>query len=161
MSVFAKPIAAQPAKTDIAGQIALLYAAILVLFITAQLFTFEEFITLIPSFNLPIGDLMYAAAPLIVVGELFALPFLLRMSISPAFRWLSMVCGWLTAAVWIFIASWVVLMQPNASAIGFIGTVGDLTPGWWAVLSAVAIGILAAWASWGLWPGRRRDSTKK
>lgn len=161
MSVFAKPTTALPARTDTSRQIALLYAGILVLFIIAQLFTFEEFLELIPSLHLPIGGLLYIAVPLIVVGELFALPFLLRMSISPAFRWLSMVCGWLVAAVWVFIAAWVVTTQSGASTVGFLGTVGDLTPGWWSVLIAIAMGILAAWASWGLWPGSHATSAKK
>ncbi|MGH7218649.1 MAG: hypothetical protein ACREGE_04380 [Candidatus Microsaccharimonas sp.] len=161
MSVFAKPTTAPPARTDASRQISLLYAGILVLFLVAQLFTFDEFIQLIPSFNLPVGGLLYAVAPLIVVGELFALPFLLRMSTSTALRWVSMVCGWMVAVIWIGISWWVVAMQPGASTVGFLGTVGDLSPGWWAILVAVAMGILAAWASWGLWPGTHATSTKK
>ena len=161
MSVFVKPTTAPPARTDAARQMALLYAGILVLFLVAQLFTFEEFLQLIPSFNLPIGELSYVVAPLIVVGELFALPFLLRMSTSPALRWVSMVCGWATAATWVGISWWVVVTQPGASTVGFLGMVGDLSPGWWAILVAIAMGILAAWASWGLWPGTRATMAKK
>lgn len=161
MSVFVKPTTAAPARTDAARQIALLYAGILVLFLVAQLFTFEEFLELIPSFNLPVGALMYGLAPLIVVAELFALPFLLRMSMSPALRWVSMVCGWVAAAAWVGISWWVVGTQPGASTVGFLGAVGDLSPGWWAILVAIAMVILAVWASWGLWPGARADATKK
>lgn len=161
MSVFVKPTTAPLARTDTARQVALLYAGILVLFLVAQLFTFEEFLQLIPSFNLPVGGLLYAVAPLIVVVELFALPFLLRMSTSPALRWVSMVCGWMASIVWLGISWWVVATQPGASTVGFLGTVGDLAPGWWAILIAVAMGLLAAWASWGLWPGSSVTSSKK
>lgn len=161
MSIFAKPTIAPPAQTDTARQVALLYAGILVLFLVAQLFTFEEFLQLIPSFHLPVGGLLYLVAPLIVVVELFALPFLLRMSISPALRWVSMVCGWMVATVWLGVTWWVVATQPGASTVGFLGTIGDLSPGWWAVLVAVAMGILTAWASWGLWPGARSTAAKK
>lgn len=141
---------------------ALLYAILLIVMAVAQLFTFEEFIELITSFNLPLasGALVFVIPPLLVVSEVFALPFLLRMPLSRAFRWLSMILGWLAAFLWVFITGWVVLTAQPVEAIGFVGTVAPLTPGWWAVLISIAFGILAAWASWGMWP-RRGKSLKK
>jgi hypothetical protein len=156
MSILVKALPAAKPRTDNAKKISLLYAAILVVFVVAQLFTFDEFLALILSFNLPLNDTWaYALAPILVAAELFALPFLLRMKLSVAFRWLSMLLGWLVPIIWFFISIWVVTMQPEAETVGFLGTVVNLVPGWWAVLASFALGILAAWASWGLWPGPR------
>jgi len=159
MNVFVKATPAPKPRTKESHQVAILYAALLVTFAVAQLFTFDEFIELVPNFQPPLGDaLVYAIAPLIVTVEVFALPFLLGMALSPAFRWLSMACGWLAAGLWVGISAWVVFTQPAVETIGFLGGIGELTPGWWALCIPIALSILAIWASWGLWPGKR---TKK
>lgn len=161
MTILAKTTLAPKPRTDATKQISLLYAGILVVFLVTQLFTFDTFIDLIPSFNLPIGEVLtYAIAPVIVAAELFALPFLLRMKLSVAFRWFSMMLGWLVAALWVFISLWVVTTQPTAETIGFLGTLVSLVPGWWAVLISASLGILATWSSWGLWPGTRAKTKK-
>ena len=155
MSIFAKALPAPKEKTANTRHISLLYAAILVVFLVAQLFTFDEFTALILSFNLPFSDKgVLVIAPLLVMAELFALPFLLRMKLSFAFRWLSMLFGWLVPVLWLFISSWVVSTQPGAETVGFLGTVVSVIPGWWAIFVSIALGILASWASWGMWPGR-------
>lgn len=156
MSILPKASPATPAKTKESKQIAVVYAVVLVVFALAQLYTFDEFIGLIPSFDLPLGGaIVYVLAPIIVAAEVFALPFLLRMKLSVGFRWFSMVMGWLAAALWLFITLSVVVSGGGATTIGFLGTVVDLVPGWWAVTVPLAMGILAAWASWGLWPAKR------
>lgn len=148
------PQKALPPKTDATKQISLLYAGLLTVMAVAQLFTFETFIELIPSYDLPIGEGFKVALPaLIVAAEVFALPFLLRMALSPAFRWFSMFCGWFVALAWFLISIWIVTMNPGVLTIGFLGTAVDLLPGWWAVLISFSFGILAAWSAWGLWPG--------
>lgn len=160
MQVFVKATAAPAARTKESRKIALLYAVILVVFALAQLFTFDEFIELIPAFQLPLGTaLPFVIAPLVVAAEVFALPFLLGMAVSPAFRWLSMFCGWLVAGLWAFISAWVAITHPPVETVGFLGTLAPLTPGWWAIFVSLALCILAAWASWGLWPGKRRKSS--
>ncbi len=155
MSIFPKVTPALKPKSKESQQIAIFYAIILVIMAVAQLYTFEEFIVLVPSFNLPVGDALAAAiAPLIVTAEVFALPFLLRMAVSPAFRWFSMFLGWLVAALWLLITTWVVGTHQLVETVGFIGTVVDLMPGWWAVCISLSFAVLAAWASWGLWPAK-------
>lgn len=161
MSIFAKPMTAMKPRTPTAGQVAILYAGILVLFAIAQLFTFEEFLELTPQFGLPFGEVFgYLFAPLIIVCEVFAMPFLLRMTISPAFRWLSAGLSIFAAVSWLFVVIWAVVTQASVETIGFLGTVGDLTPGWWAVLIAGALTILSTWSAWGLWPLPRSRSIK-
>lgn len=153
MSIFVKATLPPLPKTDRVKQIAILYAVVIVIMAVAQLYTFDTFIELIQRFNLPLPEsLSYAVAPLLIVCEVFALPFLLRMTISPAFRALSMVCGWLVALKWFFISLWVVATVQPVETIGFLGTVGEVAPGWWAVLMSAALGVLAAWVAWGMWP---------
>lgn len=158
MKVFVQPTRAQEPKTEAAKLISLFYAVILTLMIVAQLFTFEAFIELIISFNLPVSDVVVSAvAPVLVAYELFALPFLLRMTVSSAFRLLSIVCGWLVPAVWLAITVSLAISQPAVETVGFLGTAVDLVPGWWAVGISLLFGVMAAWASWGLWPARKAN----
>lgn len=153
MSIFVKATLAPTPKNVRAQYISLLYAAVLIIFALTQLYTFDTFIELIPAFRLPFGDtLVYLIAPLIVVAEVFALPFLLRMRVSPAFRFLSIGFAWLVALLWLFISIWLMTTPSSVETIGFFGTLVDLIPGWWAVLFSGALVILAAWSSWGMWP---------
>lgn len=162
MSIFATVTSAPSPRTDTAGKIALFYAGILVVLAVTQLFTFDEFIKLIATFHLPFGAAMtYALAPLLVVCEVFAIPFLLRMTLSPAFRWVSMLLGWVVALLWTCVSGWIVMTYQDVSTVGFLGTLVDLIPGWWAVLVSLAFGVMAAWASWGMWPGEARSSRAK
>lgn len=158
MSIFVQATAPGKPKTKNIKTIALLYAAIILVFAVSQLYTFEGFLTLLDSFGLPGGSsTAQVLAAVIVITEVFALPFLLRMRLSPAMRVVSMVCGWLVALKWFALSLWVMFTVNAISNIGFLGDVVHLTPGWWTVFFSVALGILAAWASWGMWPlGRKK-----
>jgi hypothetical protein len=154
MTIFAKVSTPPLPRTKDTVKVSLLYAGVLVVMAVAQLFTFDGFIELVASFNLPFSETGDAViAPLIIAFEVFAIPFLLRMRLSQAFRWLSMLCGWSVALLWAFISIWVVTTNPAVSTIGFLGTALTLIPGWWAVCISLAFGILAGWSGWGLWPG--------
>jgi len=156
MSIFVKSTPAPAPRTSESAKVSLLYAAILVIFAVAQLFTFEEFVVYMQSVNLPFSDgVNYAVAPLLVVAEVFALPFLLRMRLSPAFRYLSMILSCLAAFMWIFLALRIVLSDNATNSIGFLGTLVTLTPGYWAIFISLSLGILAVWSAYGLWPGKR------
>jgi hypothetical protein len=162
MSLFVRATAPPQVKTGRVKQVALLYAIILTAMALAQLYTFEEFIELTTTFQLPLPEtLVYLVAPLLIICEVLALPFLLRMYLSPAFRVISMVCSWLVSLKWLCITIWVVTSAQQVTTIGFLSTIGDLTPGWWAVLVSVSFGILAAWVSWGMWPFSLRKSSAK
>lgn len=157
MSTLRKPTPAPIPKTNDVKRIATFYAILLVILAVAQLFTFDQFLQLLVSFEFPVGDqFAYLTGALIVLFEVFALPFLLRMPLSPAFRWFSMICGWLAATVWLKIALWLVLTDSTVANVGYLGTVIDLMPGWWAIFIASALGILTIWASWGMWPVKRK-----
>ena len=157
MSIFVKSTHALKPRTRDSQNIAYLYAAILIIFVLAQLFTFDNFLTLIESFWLPGGaPIAHLLGGIIVVSEVFALPFLLGMKLSLLMRVISMVLGWCSAIVWLKISLWLVLTTNAVSNIGYLGTAVRLIPGWWAVFFGIALVILSAWSSWGLWPGKRK-----
>ena len=156
MSMLVKSTPAPAARTKESKQMAYLFAGILVVMAVLQLFTFDDFIELIPAFHLPLGPgATYALAPLIVAAEVFAIPFLLRMQVSVAFRWLSMVCGWFVASSWTLISIWIATTRPAVETAGLFGTKVPLLSAWSVVSIACALCILAIWTSWGLWPGRQ------
>ena len=157
MSIFVKPVAAPKPRTAESRKIATAYAVILVILAVAQLFTFDTFLDLLVTFEFAGGRQMaYFLASLLVVSEVFALPFLLRMAVSPLFRWVSMGFALLSPLIWVKITTWLVIMDVAVTNVGFLGTVVEVMPGWWAVFVSAALTILAAWTAWGLWPGKRR-----
>lgn len=160
MSIFVSPTPAPKSRTKDIQKIALLYAGILVVMVVAQLFSFEEFLAVVASFGYPGGEsVAYLLAAFLVSAEVFALPFLLRMSLSTAFRWVSMVSGWLVATIWLVTSAWIVQTNAVVESIGFLGATIPITPGWWAVFMSLSFGILATWASWGMWPGKKQQRT--
>lgn len=149
-------------KTKNVRWVALLYAAALVAFATSQLFSFEDFLNIVSGYGLFDNELVERLkAVFVVVAEVFALPFLLRMKLSWLMRIISMICGWLVAMFWFGISLWLVVANVSPENIGFLGSVVTLTPGWWAVLMSVGFGILSAWASWGMWPIARKKLPTK
>lgn len=162
MSFFRTPTPAPVPKTKDVRRISTFYAAIIVIMVVAQLFTFEAFLELFASFGLPGGAVTgYTVAAVLVAAQVFALPFLLRMAMSPAFRWVSLVCAGLIADIWLFVTAWILLTERDVATIGFLGTVVDTMPGWWAFFIAIAFAILAVWSLWGMWPGGARLKHKK
>lgn len=151
-------VQAQPAtapRSRTAVQIAVFYAGFLTVMSVAQLFTFEEFIELFFSFDVALPQLVEALfIPLLIVFQVIALPFLLRMNISPAFRWLSMGAGWIVPLGWLFIALCTATMYPLLENVGLLGTAVSLAPGLWVVAVSALFGLMSAWASWGLWPSQ-------
>lgn len=152
MQLAAAELADEP-KTDTARGVALLLAAILLIMAVAQLFSFEKFIPLVKEFGLPGGEgIATLIAGVIVTAEVFALPFLLRMRLSPLMRVFSMVCGWVSIALWLLLSVWINVSGTSVTTIGFLGTSVAVPVGWWAVAFMTALGVLSAWTSWGMWP---------
>ena len=158
MNILVHATKAPMPKTRDAKRIAIFYAGILLVMAVAQLFTFDTFLVFFADFGLPGGTQF---AYFLVTTEVFALPFLLRMSVSPAFRWVSMVCGWLAAGIWLGITVWLSSHDGMVNSVGFLGTVVDIIPGAWAVFMSIAFVLLAAWASWGMWPGKQESRKRK
>jgi len=144
-------------KSSRAVRVALLYASVLVVFAVAQLFSFEKFLPLVRDFALPGGrPVAYFLAAFIVILEVFALPYLLRMQLSLTMRLLSMVMGWLVPLLWVGIALWLTLTGSTVTNIGFFGDVIVYSPGWLSVAVGLVLGGMAVCVSRGMWPIARR-----
>lgn len=162
MSFFVAATEAPKPKSKESAQIAYLYALLLLVMALCQLFTFDDFIILIESFWLPISDsLAYLLTSVIIVSEIFAIPFLIRMRLSPLMRIICMILGWLVPLIWVILSLWVNLTVNNISNIGFLGGLIDLTPGLWTIFLSISLGIMSVWASWGMWPINNTLSSKR
>jgi hypothetical protein len=152
MKFFVPSTPAPIAKTKESRKIALFYGVLLVIFALSQLFSFDKFLDLIESFWLPGGrPASNFVAAFVVVAEIFALPFLFRMKLSPLMRIISMVLSWLVPLIWLKLSLWLLLTTNAVTNTGLLGADIQLMPGWWTVLISLSLGILAAWSSWGLW----------
>ena len=155
MSFFVHAVKAPTPKTKDTTKVAYLYAGILTLFALAQLMTLNEFMSLVESWWLPGGSMTaYWLVATILIAELLALPFLLRLKLSPLARSLSMIMAWIVPVLWLGISLWLNLTINAVSNAGMLGTLVQLIPGWWTTCVAIALGLLAAWTSWGMWPPR-------
>lgn len=154
MMKFAQITAAPEPRTKDSKKVAIFFAGVITVMLVAQLFTFEDVLVLFgDTFGQTQGQII---AALIVTIELFALPFLLRMQVSKAFRWVSLVCAGLVGVLWVVIAGWTVSMQPGAPSVGFLGSFDPLGAGLWAVFVAFALTVLGAWSIYGLWPLQKK-----
>jgi len=153
MSILPKAVQAKPARTAESKKVAWLYAIILDLMALFQILSFSRFIMVIDSYWLP-GGLPSSSfiAGALIGAELLAIPFLLRLKLSPAFRVFSMGLSWVVALAWLLLTLDAQITTNDLRNVGFLGGDIQLVPGWWAVCISVAFGVLAIWASWGLWP---------
>ena len=153
MNGFVKAYNPPAPRTKESGYAAILYAALLTGMVAAQLFTFEEFLVLFQGMFARIGEpfgMLLATG--IVIAEVFALPFLLRIPLSTAFRWVSLTLSVFVSVAWLGVSLWGVVIKPSVESAGLIGTLDPLGPGLWAVSLSIALCMLAAWSLWGLWP---------
>jgi hypothetical protein len=160
MSVFVKSTMAPKPKTQSTRAVSLALAAVFIVMATAQLFSFENFPEVIRHMWLPLGEFAPVRAALLVTIEVLALPFLLSMSLSRAMRVFSMVAGWLAIGVWLMISLWVNLSGDIVTNSGLLGATVSLPVGWWNILFCLALGVLAAWSAWGMWPLTRSEHSK-
>lgn len=150
MSMFVVPTKAPKPKTANIKGISLFYAGALTLLALLQLFHFEKF----PERLATIGILPEVApllATFLVVFEVLALPFALSVRLSPAFRVVSMVAGWVVALKLLALAILENVTTPMGDDAVF-GTTFTLPIGVWTICAALVLCVLAAWASWGVWP---------
>ncbi len=154
MKLFATITQAPLTRSTHSRAIALFLAGLLTLMAIAQLFTFEEFIQLINDFTATSSGMLIAAC--VIVAEVLSLPFLLRMPLSRAFRWVSASLVFLVTTFWLVVSVLIVFSASSIQSIGFFGGLGALTPGAWAVLFTLAMFIMAAWSLWGLLPTNRK-----
>jgi hypothetical protein len=153
MSFFAQATPPSQPRTKNIQAVSLLAAAIIALMAVTQLFTFEDLPAVVSALWIPGGTGgAKTVAALLVVIEVLALPFLLSLRLSSLFRYVSMVLGWCVVTLWSALTLWENLMASTISNSGILGATIPLPVGWWSVLFSAALGVLVAWASWGMWP---------
>lgn len=154
MSVFVHATAASQPKTVYSAKVAILAAVLLAGMALAQLFNFTKFGGVVYDMWLPgdTGQFSNVFAALIVTAEVFALPFLLGMRLSPLMRVFSMGLGWLVVVGWLFVLVWQNVTVNALANCGLLGAIVHLPVGWWSVCFMLGMGVLVAWASWGRWP---------
>lgn len=148
---FATAEKAPAPRWRIAVVVAWTYAAVLVVMVLSQLFAFEDFIPLMDTDH----KVAVIASCLIVFAEVFALPFLLRMPLSPLMRWMSLVCSVLVPTVWLKLAIAAQINDVTTNS-GMLGVVLDVPTGTPSLIFALILVMLAAGSVWGLWPRNRK-----
>lgn len=153
MSILVSPTEAEQPKTRTSQIAALVLAALLIVMVAGQLFTYEKFADVIDSLGF-LSDRAPATlvAALIVIFEVAMLPFLLRMKLSPLARILSMAAGWIVVVFWLSLSLWLNITLSLASNGGVLGDTVKLPVDWWMVSFFIALAVLDVWACYGLWP---------
>lgn len=136
-------------------------AGLLILMLVSQLFTFEKVAPLIENLDMGGGEpAARVIASVIVIVELFALPFLLRMKLSPLMRGVSMAAGWIAVLMWLYMAI-ISLALPGLRTIGLFGSIVPLAGGAMSLLYVILLAGLLLWATAVLWPTRRTLHRRK
>jgi hypothetical protein len=153
MSFFPTATEAEPPKTNSTQMTGIVLALFLILMLVGQLFTYETFAEVIDGFGFfPGKEIAAIVGALIVIFEVAALPFLLRMKLSPLARIASMIAGWAVLLFWFGISEWLNMTLSLAPNSGVMGDTVHLPVGWWMVSFFIGLGLLDLWTCYGLWP---------
>ena len=155
-----KKVVALPApkpRSVIARNTAWVYAGVLTVMAVGQLFAFEKFIPFMTDAD-AIG--FQVTTPIVlfvlVIAEVFALPFLLRMNLSPLMRWCSLVCSLFVPVVWFVISARIFVTFMFSPAQGWIfGTAVPIPIAYQTVFALVLL-CVAIYVTYGLWPGKKK-----
>lgn len=151
MSFFAIPTTAPKPKTTKIRSVSLVFASFLVVLVVSQLFTYEEFPAALTTLGIS-EPAAHFLASIIVVSEVLALPFLLFIKTSPLMRAVSMVSGWVAVLALFILTVWENVGISLSGNSMLFGATLSVPRGWWSVCVAIALGVLAAWTAWGMWP---------
>lgn len=114
-----------------------------------QLFAFESYPDVVQSYGLPLAaELALPLAALIVCLEVFAIPFLLWMSVSRLMHWVSFACGWLVLMYWLGVGIWQSVVDFQIANAGLFGAKLLLPQGWWLVSYVAVLIVLMAFVTW-------------
>jgi hypothetical protein len=139
--------------------VSIFYASILAVLAVTQILTFSDFQLTIKSFWLPGGTpFAYFLSGLVIIAEVLAVPFLLRIKTSTFMRVFSMILSWFVPLFWLSISVWLLTTVNAVSNVGLLGSVVRLAPGWWLVIFGTMTAVLAIWASWSMWPPVRKQT---
>ena len=132
-------------------------AGVLTFMAVSQLFQFDEFDIIISS-NEPLAAIINSSiiVALVTSAEIFALPFLLRMRISPALRVFSMFLGWSVALFWLYRAVLLPVVTGDVIEVGLLGSILSDIPQLIYSIVATLIAIAVLIVTIGMWPIAKR-----
>lgn len=121
-------------------------AVTFVLLATGQLILYEKFVPFMQSFNIfdnpSLGE---AFAACMVITEVMAIPFLLRMNLSPLLRLVSACCVLLSGLFLLFLGYWSIIRpfnsEENMVEVAFSHSNGAIMPFGIVVLAAGCIAL--------------------
>lgn len=149
------PLAQYPRQTLSVGHLIITYglATVIVIMTTAQLITYERFVPLLENYQFGVTATTKSFAAILVISAVVALPFLLRMSLSPLFRFLSTLSLLLYSSMWLFLGLWATSHQPPTIGSGLLGGIGSNYLS--SDITLVVALLLAGWVATALWILRR------
>lgn len=116
-------------------------SAILLVMLLSQLATFDKFVPILAGYHLNGGLLMAQLTAVgIVVSELFALPFLWRMKLSPLARVCSSLLGFAAGLFWLSLGIIGIVQAKQMANTGLFGSLVHLQSG--VLLTAIALILL-------------------
>ncbi len=147
MSFFVKATTAGKPKSRLTFMVTQTAAAMVTVVVVAQLLTFEDFPGVLAGYQLPggysTGSLL---AALLVTLEVFTVPYLLMMRLSPLMRLLSLACGVVSGLIWLVLGLRLLFLADTAMSNGLLGATLAVTGGWYPILFAVVliVGLVAS-----------------
>lgn len=142
MNVFVTASAPIKPVSKAAFVVSQIAAAAVTVVAVAQLYTFEDYASVLAYYPLPGGSLNAPlVAALIVTVEVLAVPSLFMMKLSPLMRLFSFVCGLAATVVWKVLGLYLVTQHMSTMNNGLFGATLATPNGWLPLLFAL---ILAA-----------------
>jgi len=137
--------------TQISLQASSLYlAAFFAATALGQLFAFETYPEILRSYGISfVSDLALPISALLVALEVFAIPALLWMTLSPLMRVVSKLSGWTVLVYWLVVGVWQSVADFTISNAGLFGAKVHLPQGWWLVSYALILLILMTYVTFG------------
>jgi len=134
-------------------------AALLVVMSTAQLYSYEDFPSVLWSYSL-LGSLatVKLISALLVTAEVFSLPFLFRMRVSPLMRSFSLVSGLIVSVFWMILSLWLVLTDNSITNGGILGATISISAGTGQLIVSIILFLLMLYVAYRLWPLRPRHT---
>ncbi|PLS81761.1 hypothetical protein CYG49_01285, partial [Candidatus Saccharibacteria bacterium] len=118
-----------------------LLAFLITLALLVQLLTFDKLVPLLNAYNLPGGEVTTKIiVSLIVLAELFSLPFLLRMTLSPLARLCSALLSLMAITLWALLGLWAFAGNGPVDNSGLLSSV---VPFGWGVTAVILLVALA------------------
>jgi len=116
----------------------------------SQLFAFELYPDVLSSYGVSfVSAFALPFAALLVTLEVFAIPSLLWMTVSPLMRIVSRTSGWTVLVYWLVVGIWQGVADFTIANAGLFGAKVHLPQGWWLVSYALILLILMTYVTFG------------